>query len=339
MSAIDNLDNTFYKTAVDKFSNLGYLYTLRHNESAVSYYNITGQEYVDNYDYITAYNFTYKYTFDFEREFSPAAACEWTYEHRWLCNLFIIFYIILIHSLKKIMENRQRFELRNLLVLWNTCLAVFSIVGAIRTATETWAAVETFGMDFLMCYTGPAFLDNRVGGFWNWMFTLSKVPELGDTVFIVLRKQPLIFLHWYHHVTVLLYSWYSYSDYIATARWFVLMNYIVHSIMYSYYALKALKFKVSKYVSMFITTAQLAQMVMGLVVNIWAYQVKQAGNECHVSYENIKISLIMYTSYFVLFAHFFRRAYMKKPSTDAQKPLKNGDASYDYVKARKGKFD
>ena len=117
------------------------------------------------------------------------------------------------------------------------------------------------------------------------------------------------------------------------------MNYIVHSIMYSYYALKALKFKVSKYVSMFITTAQLAQMVMGAVVNIWAYQVKQAGNECHVSYENIKISLIMYTSYFVLFAHFFRRAYMKKPSTDAQKPLKNGDASYDYVKARKGKFD
>lgn len=120
------------------------------------------------------------------------------------------------------------------------------------------------------------------------------------------------------------------------------MNYIVHSIMYSYYALKALKFKVSRYVSMFITTAQLAQMVMGAVVNIWAYQVKQAGNECHVSYENIKISLIMYTSYFVLFAHFFRRAYMKKhqqqPSSADQKPIKNGDA-YDYVKARKGKYD
>lgn len=39
------------------------------------------------------------------------------------------------------------------------------------------------------------------------MFVFSKVPELGDTVFIILRKRPLIFLHWYHHVTVLLYTW------------------------------------------------------------------------------------------------------------------------------------
>jgi hypothetical protein len=38
--------------------------------------------------------------------------------------------------------------------------------------------------------------DDRVSGFWALMFVLSKVPELGDTIFIVLRKQPLIFLHW-----------------------------------------------------------------------------------------------------------------------------------------------
>ena len=49
--------------------------------------------------------------------------------------------------------------------------------------------------------------DDKVSGFWATMFVLSKVPELGDTIFIVLRKQPLIFLHWYHHATVLVYSW------------------------------------------------------------------------------------------------------------------------------------
>lgn len=194
-----------------------------------------------------------------------------------------------------------------------------------------------------------SFLDNRVGGFWNWMFTLSKVPELGDTVFIVLRKQPLIFLHWYHHVTVLLYAWYSYSDYIATARWFVCMNYLVHSIMYSYYALKALKFRVPRWIAMSITTAQLAQMVMGATVNIWAYQVKQAGNECHVSYDNIKISLLMYISYFVLFARFFRRAYVGANSKhhqasngvvqQAKKGSQEALAAYDTGKTSKGKLD
>jgi hypothetical protein len=42
------------------------------------------------------------------------------------------------------------------------------------------------------------------------IFCISKVPELIDTLFIVLRKQKLIFLHWFHHATVLIYSWYRY---------------------------------------------------------------------------------------------------------------------------------
>ena len=109
--------------------------------------------------------------------------------------------------------------------------------------------------------------------------------------------------------------------------------------MYSYYALKALKFRVPRWIAMSITTAQLAQMVMGAVVNIWAYQVKQAGNECHVSYDNIKISLLMYTSYFVLFARFFRKAYVVNKQAGSQPP-KMGQESLAYEgKSSKGKLE
>ena len=52
----------------------------------------------------------------------------------------------------------------------------------------------------------------------------SKLPELGDTLFIVLRKQQLIFLHWYHHITVFIYVWYSYAGHTAPGRWFMVSD-------------------------------------------------------------------------------------------------------------------
>lgn len=147
---------------------------------------------------------------------------------------------------------------------------------------------------------------------------LSKLPELGDTVFIVLRKQPLIFLHWYHHITVLMYSWFSYTEYTASARFFVVMNYCVHSLMYTYYALRALKFKPARAISMLITAMQLAQMVIGCAINIWAHGFLQTAGHaaCNISPTNIKLSIAMYFSYFVLFARFFYKTYF---ATNARK--------------------
>ena len=145
------------------------------------------------------------------------------------------------------------------------------------------------------------------------MFTVSKVYELGDTVFIVLRKQKLIFLHWYHHMTVLCYVWYSYTEHTAPGRWFMVMNYIVHSFMYSYYCLRALRFKIPSCVNMVITSLQLAQMIIGVSINIWIYKIKGRGEFCQQTYDNLKYSSIMYFTYFVLFAQFFYTTYIVKP--------------------------
>lgn len=177
---------------------------------------------------------------------------------------------------------------------------------------------------------------DRVSGFWTWLFVLSKLPELGDTVFIVLRKQPLIFLHWYHHITVLMYSWFSYTEYTASARWFIVMNYCVHSVMYSYYALRALNFKPPRSIAMVITTLQLTQMVVGCAINIWAHGFLQTAGKgsCNISEMNIKLSIAMYFSYFVLFARFFYKTYLstnaRKGKRSIQSASSNGSASVQY---------
>jgi elongation of very long chain fatty acids protein 6 len=155
-------------------------------------------------------------------------------------------------------------------------------------------------------------------------FTVSKAFELFDTVFVVLRKQPLVFLHWYHHVTVLVYVWYSHTDFTAPGRWFMTLNYIVHSFMYSHYAVRAsgLGRLLPPAISIFITTLQIIQMGVGLVVTGSAYRFKSAlGEDCHQSYHNMFYCAAMYASYLVLFVHFFWGKYVRQASSSSSPRL------------------
>uniref|UniRef100_A0A1I8Q6M2 Elongation of very long chain fatty acids protein n=1 Tax=Stomoxys calcitrans TaxID=35570 RepID=A0A1I8Q6M2_STOCA len=220
-------------------------------------------------------------------------------------------YMLVIFGGQHFMQNRPRFQLRGPLIIWNTMLAMFSIMGAFRTAPELLHVLRHYGLFHSVCV--PSYIEqDRVCGFWTWLFVLSKLPELGDTIFIVLRKQPLIFLHWYHHITVLIYSWFSYTEYTSSARWFIVMNYCVHSVMYTYYALKAARFNPPRFIAMIITSLQLTQMIIGCAINIWAngFLKTHGPQSCNISQTNINLSIAMYFSYFVLFARFFYKAYI-----------------------------
>jgi len=278
-------------------------------------------------------NYSYVFEEDFDQEEVRGKV-----EEYWVpvCFYASVLYLIVIFGGQYWMAGRPRFEMRRILFAWNSLLAAFSIVGACRTVPEFLHVLTTKGTYHSMCIS--SFIENdRVSGFWSSLFVLSKVPELGDTIFIVLRKQPLIFLHWYHHMTVLIYAWYSFSEYSAQARWFIVMNYLVHSVMYTYYALRAIRIRVPNSISMVITTMQLVQMVVGCVVNIGVYNLKQDGLECNVSDRNIKLSFLMYTSYFVLFGHFFYDKYIAPKKTNKDKNAGNGTVITDMNGGSKAK--
>ncbi|XP_005995200.1 elongation of very long chain fatty acids protein 6-like [Latimeria chalumnae] len=250
----------------------------------------------------------YLQEYEFERQFDERRAIQWMQANWSKSFIFCAVYAVLIFGGQYFMKERRKFDLRKLLVLWSLTLALFSMIGAVRTGWYMWHVLHTSGFKQSVCdqsfYSGP------VSKFWAYAFVLSKAPELGDTIFIVLRKQKLIFLHWYHHITVLLYSWYSYKDMVAGGGWFMTMNYSVHAFMYSYYTLRAAGFHVPHPYAMLITLSQISQMVMGVVVNSLVYTWMEE-RQCPSYKENILWSSIMYFTYLVLFCLFFYEAYLK----------------------------
>ena len=258
--------------------------------------------------------FTPSYTFHFERTFDADAAHVWMQQNWTLSFWYAALYVVLVFGGRYYMSNRAKFDLRVPLVIWSSVLAVFSICGAIRTIPEMIFMLRVNGLEGSVC--DPTSLTVPGSSFWAFLFAVSKVYELGDTAFIVLRKQPLIFLHWYHHITVLVYSWYGYSDHTAVGRWFLVMNYIIHSFMYSYYALRAMRFRVPKTFSILITCLQISQMILGIFVVAKAYQYKSQGHFCQQTWQNMQYSALMYASYLLLFIRFFFNAYLIPKTAD-----------------------
>jgi elongation of very long chain fatty acids protein 6 len=146
--------------------------------------------------------------------------------------------------------------------------------------------------------------------------------ELMDTFFIVIHKKPLIFLHWYHHISVLLFCWQSYVSHSPVGIIFCVMNYAVHSFMYFYYFLMAIHKKPKFINALYITLAQISQMVVGVVVTliscylIWfdkeVASLRGTDEECKLKPGNIVGALVMYGSYLFLFLQFFIRRYFNQ---------------------------
>ncbi|XP_033644135.1 elongation of very long chain fatty acids protein 6-like [Asterias rubens] len=265
------------------------------------------------------------FMFEFERQFQPGPNLIWFYNNWQLSIVFSVLYVVLVFGGRRLMQSRQPFDLRLPLAVWSAALAAFSWMGMIRFATGTFSILRTHGLDATIC--NPV-LFKGMAGFWLWIFTLSKLPELIDTAFIVLRKQNLIFLHWYHHITVLMYSWYSYPQTVALAGSFCLMNFTVHSLMYSYYAIKASRLlRIPNWVGLVITTLQITQMLVGCVVNGYAYWKIRNGGYCSTNEQNMTVSSVMYFSYLVLFLNFFIGRYLSKPGSDGKRKDLNKNGS------------
>merc|ERR1712107_597797 len=95
------------------------------------------------------------------------------------------------------------------------------------------------------------------------LFCLNQIPELGDTVFLILKRKQVRFLQWYHHAATLLFCWLALATEYTPGIWFAITNYFVHSIMYMYFCLMTFKSlqKILKVIAPFITIIQIADVL------------------------------------------------------------------------------
>lgn len=269
---------------------------------------------------------------EWEQAYDTHDSIIWAQKHADLPIFAIAIYLVIVFYVPDRITTPWR--LRRVWSLWNLGLSIFSMIGMSRTVPHLLEQYLTHGFNHTICSPPESWFLKGVPGAWVSMFIFSKVPELIDTVFLVLQKRPVIFLHWFHHVTVLMFCWHAYTTPIGTATglYFATINYTVHSIMYFYYFLSIAGGPlraVARPIAPLITMVQLLQMVAGATITLLAALRHEADPaSCAVEPVNYRCGLAMYVSYLVLFAMLFYDHYLRpggKHTKPANKPSTPAD--------------
>mmetsp|Transcript_7514 Transcript_7514/g.8540 ORF Transcript_7514/g.8540 Transcript_7514/m.8540 type:complete len:281 (+) Transcript_7514:24-866(+) len=218
-------------------------------------------------------------------------------------------YVLVVVLGKQFMKTREAFNVKPLVILYNV-----TMVGlAWYTATEIYEVSSASGMN-LTCNpvdysTDP--LPLRLASV-LWWYYFSKCIEFLDTIFMVVKKKnkQISFLHVYHHTSMFLIWWMG-IKWVAGGNSYLgaMINSWVHVIMYFYYLVRALGFRVPGWVKMFVTALQFVQFV-----SVIYFAVGSVMTDCDFPMW-MHLAFIAYVcSMVVLFGNFALHAYCTKKS-------------------------
>ncbi|KNG84171.1 hypothetical protein ANOM_008584 [Aspergillus nomiae NRRL 13137] len=106
--------------------------------------------------------------------------------------------------------------------------------------------------------------------YYMWMFYMSKFYEVVDTILLLLKGKKSSFLQTYHHAGVMLCTWAGVRYASPPGLVGLLLNSVIHTIMYFYYTLATLKIAVPGFLKRILTGMQIAQFILGSIF-AWSY--------------------------------------------------------------------
>lgn len=270
--------------------------------------------------------------------------------HQWMCDsphiplLVAAVYISVVHAgprvLPRLLGSKPMPGLNTIVAAWNLFFSIASTIGFCYCAPNLFRVLTMTdrelpglapkkdrvtgvwdmqphvrgGLFTSLCYWNRNIFEDGTTAFWLVTFNLSKIPELMDTVFLLLKNKPVPFIHWYHHVSVMLFCWHAHVSGISNGLGFAVMNLWVHSIMYFYYFMCACgQRKLVRPFAAFVTLLQIAQMFTGMTLILYTTYLYIANpGRCDTTVSSLAFGTGMYFSYILLFVKLFRDNYILK---------------------------
>ncbi|XP_055809514.1 uncharacterized protein LOC129879809 [Solanum dulcamara] len=236
----------------------------------------------------------------------------------------IYLYFVLSLGPRLMAKRAEPFKLNKLLLLYNMGMTLANLWLFIQGLL-----VSNYGLDTWGCgkFGGDIRQSPRRGIYLGYLFFLTKLIELLDTVFFVLRKkkEQVTFLHVFHHSIVPIFCWIGIK--LAPGGpngFFPLVNSFIHVIMYSYYALTTFGPRVQPYLwwKKYLTRLQMIQFVLVMINATKTFMSQDCKFPLLFSYLQAAVAC----AFLVLFAMFYRDAYYKKQSRIAAGKKRQLDA-------------
>lgn len=249
-----------------------------------------------------------------------------TFSTRYEVVIAIVTYLAVIFGGKLLMKNFPVIKLQFIFQLHNLLLTLSSLALLILFVEQLIPIVVREGIFHSVCHQDAWTQRLELLYYLNY---LVKYWELADTVFLVLKKKNLEFLHVYHHSMTMALC-FSQLEGKTSVSWVpISLNLLVHVFMYYYYFRTAGGAKI--WWKQYITTLQITQFVIDLffvyfcsytyfTATYWDWMPNYGS--CAGSESAAIFGCWILSSYLLLFIGFYKKTYNNKKGVTVTKGAK-----------------